>query len=172
VKIGDKAGMRKRFKGEEGGVSGERGIDVGGTVKNHKSDEGGGFGAGEEREGRSGSVEKTDRGVCKDGMAVGSEERGDADERVGQSRVREEVARDRIDFVRKRKFAGDVGGPPTDKIERSGKVKGKQGKGLGEKKGRREGKLHNWKSTPVQPVSTIRGEGREGGGVIAETDGW
>ena len=63
-------------------------------------------------------------------------------------------------------------GPPTDKTERSGKVKGKQGKGLGEKKGRREGKLHNCKSTPVQPVSAMRGEGREGGGVSAETDGW
>ncbi len=24
----------------------------------------------------------------------------------------------------------------------------------------------------MQPVSAIRGEGREGGGVIAETDGW
>ncbi len=58
-------------------------------------------------------------------------------------------------------------GPPTDKIERSGKVKGKQGKGLGEKKGRREGKLHNCKSTPVQPVSAIRGERGDGDGVIA-----
>ncbi len=62
-------------------------------------------------------------------------------------------------------------GPPTDKIERSGKVKGKQGKGLGEKKGRRERKLHNCKSTPVQPVSAMRGEGRKGGGVSVETDG-
>ena len=29
---------------------------------------------------------------------------------MGQSRVREEVARDRRDFVRERKLAGDVGG--------------------------------------------------------------
>ncbi len=55
------------------------------------------------------SVEKTDRGVCKDGMTVVSEERGDADERVGQSRIREEVAKNRRDFVRERKLAGDVG---------------------------------------------------------------
>ena len=59
-------------------------------------------------------------------------------------------------------------GPPTDKIERSGRVKGKQGKGLGEKKGRREGKLHNCKSTPVHPVSAMRGEGGEGAGVERE----
>ena len=62
-------------------------------------------------------------------------------------------------------------GPPTDEIERSGRVKGKQGKGLGEKKGRREGKLQSCKSTPVQPVSAMRGERGEGGGVIAETEG-
>jgi hypothetical protein len=43
---------------------------------------------------------------------------------------------------------------------------------LGEKKGWIEGKLHNCKSTPVQPVSAIRGEGEEGGGVMAETEGW
>ncbi len=61
-------------------------------------------------------------------------------------------------------------GPPIDKIERSGKVKGKQGKSLGEKKGRKEGKLHNCKRTLVQPVSAIRGEGGEGVGVIAETE--
>ncbi len=76
---------------------------------------GGGFGPGEEREGRSGSVEKTDRSVGKDGMTMGSEERGDSDERVGQSRVWEEVARD---FVREREFSGDVGGT-TDRQDRT-----------------------------------------------------
>ena len=43
-------------------------------------------------------------------MTVGSEERGDADKRVGQSRIREEIARNGRDFVRERKLTGDVGG--------------------------------------------------------------
>ncbi len=93
-----------------------------------------------------------------------------------QSRVREEVARDRRDFVREIKLAGDVGcGRDHRQTRLSGqaaKVKSKQDKGLGEKRGRREGKLHNCKSTPVQSVSAIRGEGGEGDGVIAETVGW
>ena len=55
-------------------------------------------------------------------------------------------------------------GPPTERTERSGNVKGRQGRGLGVKKGLRDGKLHFWRSTPVQPVSAMRGEGegREG----------
>jgi hypothetical protein len=77
VKIEDNAGMRERFKGEEGGVGGGAGDWCGGDGKKPQV-RWGGFGAGEEREGRSGSVEKTDRGVCIDGMAVGSEKRGDA----------------------------------------------------------------------------------------------
>jgi hypothetical protein len=103
---------------------GEREIGVGGTVKNHKSDEGALVPVRNEREGGGGSVEETNRGVCKNGMTVGSEEGGDADKRVGQSRVREEVARDRRDFVRKRKFAVDVGGT-TDRQDRAIK-KGKR----------------------------------------------
>ena len=53
-------------------------------------------------------------------------------------------------------------GPPTDKIERSGKVKDKQGKGLGEKKGRREGKLHNCQEHLCSPCLQLeaRGDGR------------
>ena len=51
-------------------------------------------------------------------MTMGSEERGDSDERVGQSRVWEEVARDGRDFVRKREFSGDVGGT-TDRQDRA-----------------------------------------------------
>jgi hypothetical protein len=41
------------------------------------------FLSGEERKGRSGGVEKKDGGRVEDGMAVGSEERRDSDERVG-----------------------------------------------------------------------------------------
>ena len=41
------------------------------------------FLSGEERKGRSGGVEKKDGGGVEDGMAVRSEERRDADERVG-----------------------------------------------------------------------------------------
>ncbi len=48
-------------------------------------------------------------------------------------------------------------GPPTERIERSGRVKGKIGRGLCEKKGLREAKLENCNSRPVQPVSAIRG---------------
>ena len=52
-------------------------------------------------------------------MTMGSEERGDSDERVGQSRVWEEAAkRDWRDFVREREFSGDVGGT-TDRQDRT-----------------------------------------------------
>ena len=55
-------------------------------------------------------------------------------------------------------------GPPTERTERSGNVKGRQGRDLGVEKGLRDGKLHFCRSTPVQPVSAMRveGEGREG----------
>ena len=114
VKIGDKACVRERLEGEQSGLGG--GGDGGDGKKPQVGC--GGFGPGEEREGRSGSVEKTDRSVSKDGMTMGSEERGDADERVGQSRVWEEVARDGRDFVREREFSGDVGGT-TDRQDRT-----------------------------------------------------
>ena len=58
------------------------------------------------------------------------------------------------------------GGPPTERTERSGNVKGMQGRGLGVKKGLRDGKLHCCRSTPVQPVSAMRGEGGGGEGMI------
>ena len=48
-------------------------------------------------------------------------------------------------------------GPPTDNRERSGKVKDTGGSFFGEKKGRKGGKLENWRRIPVQPVSAIRG---------------
>ena len=44
--------------------------------------------------------------------------------------------------------------PPTSKTDRSGKVKGTRGNGLGVKKGL---KLENCKRRPVQPVSAMRG---------------
>ena len=55
-------------------------------------------------------------------------------------------------------------GPPTERTERSGNVKGRQGRDLGVKKRLRDGKLHFCKSTPVQPVSAMRGEGEGEGG--------
>jgi hypothetical protein len=57
-------------------------------------------------------------------------------------------------------------GPPTERTERSGNVKGRQGRDLGVKKGLRDGKLHFCKSTPVQPVSAMRGEGEGEGGML------
>ncbi len=48
-------------------------------------------------------------------------------------------------------------GPPTERIERSGKVNGIQGRGLGVKKRLRKGKLHFCSTTPVQPVSAMSG---------------
>ena len=48
-------------------------------------------------------------------------------------------------------------GPPTDKDERSGKVKDTAGSFLGEKKGLKGGKLENCRRMPVHPVSEIRG---------------
>ena len=48
-------------------------------------------------------------------------------------------------------------GPPTCKTERSGRVNGTRGRGLGVKKGWREGKLERRRRTPVQPESAMRG---------------
>ena len=48
-------------------------------------------------------------------------------------------------------------GPPTDKDERSGKVKDTAGSFLGEKKGLKGGKLENCRRMPVHPVSAMRG---------------
>jgi len=48
-------------------------------------------------------------------------------------------------------------GPPTDKDERSGKVKETAGSFLGEKKGLKGGKLENCRRMPVHPVSAMRG---------------
>ena len=56
-------------------------------------------------------------------------------------------------------------GPTTERTERSGNVKGRQGRDLGVKKGLRNGKLHCCSSTPVQPVSAMRGEGEGEGGM-------
>ncbi len=63
-------------------------------------------------------------------------------------------------------------GPPTERIERSGRVKGRQGRDLGVKKGLREGKLHFWRSTPVQPVSAMKGEGEGGRGATMVDGVW
>ena len=49
-------------------------------------------------------------------------------------------------------------GPPTSKTDRSGKVKGMRGKGLGVKKGCSAGKVENCKRRPVHPESAMRGE--------------
>ena len=48
-------------------------------------------------------------------------------------------------------------GPPTDKEERSGKVKETAGSFLGEKKGLKGGKLENCRRMSVHPVSAMRG---------------
>jgi hypothetical protein len=74
-------------------------------------------------------------------MTVGSEERGDANERVGQRRVRKEVARDRRDFVRERKLAGDVGGTTNrqDRAVRQGEGQARQK--LGREKGAERGEV-------------------------------
>ena len=57
-------------------------------------------------------------------------------------------------------------GPPTDKDERSGKVKDTGGSFLGEKKGLKGGKLENCRRMPVHPVSASRGG--EGDAVVGK----
>ncbi len=47
------------------------------------------------------------------------------------------------------------------RTERSGRVKGTRGRGLGVKKGWREGKLERRRRTPVQPESAMRGGAEE-----------
>ncbi len=55
-------------------------------------------------------------------------------------------------------------GPPADKDEPSGKVKGTRGRGWGVKKEVRQGRLDISINRPVQPESAIRGEkGRRAG---------
>ncbi len=49
-------------------------------------------------------------------------------------------------------------GPPTGRVEPSGKVYGTWGRGLGLKKGERLGKLDIWIRMPVHPESAMRGE--------------
>jgi hypothetical protein len=50
-------------------------------------------------------------------------------------------------------------GPPTSRVEPSGRVKGTRGRSLGEKKGASKGKLANCTKRPVHPESAMRGEG-------------
>ncbi len=50
-------------------------------------------------------------------------------------------------------------GPPTSRVEPSGRVKGTRGRGLGEKYGVSKRKLANCTKRPVQPESAMRGEG-------------
>ena len=74
-------------------------------------------------------------------MTVGSEERRDADKRVGQSRIREEIARNGRDFVRERKLAGDVGGT-TDRQNRAVRQSKRQARQrLGREKGTERGEV-------------------------------
>ena len=74
-------------------------------------------------------------------MAVGSEERRDADKRVGQSRIREKIARNGRDFVRERKLAGDVGGT-TDRQNRAVRESKRQARQrLGREKGTERGEV-------------------------------
>ena len=54
-------------------------------------------------------------------------------------------------------FACEVSRTPTSKTDRSGKVKGTRGNGLGVKNGLNAGKLENWRRRPVQPVSAMIG---------------
>ena len=51
-------------------------------------------------------------------------------------------------------------GPPTRRVERSGRVKGTIGSGCEVKKGDNAEKLESCKRTPVQPVSALRGEAK------------
>jgi hypothetical protein len=50
-------------------------------------------------------------------------------------------------------------GPPTSRVEPSGRLKGTRGRGLGEKRGASKGKLTNCTKMPVQPESAMRGKG-------------
>ncbi len=61
-----------------------------------------------------------------------------------------------------RELTDDVGGTTDGENGAVRQCEGRQGRGLGLKKGLREGKLHFCRSTPVQPLSAIRGEGEEG----------
>ena len=69
-------------------------------------------------------------------MPIGAQEGGNSDEGMGQGRVGEEIARDIGEALKGRESSPVIWeGPPTDKDERSGKVKDTAGSFLGEKKG-------------------------------------
>ena len=62
-------------------------------------------------------------------------------------------------------------GPPTCKTERSGRVNGTMGRGLGVKKVCREGKLERRRRTPVQPESAMSGRAGEIDDIILAVTG-
>ena len=92
---------------------------------------------------------------------MGSEERRDADKRVGQSRIREKIARNGRDFVRERKLAGDVGGT-TDRQNRAVRESKRQARQrLGREKGAERGEVAKLQEhTCAACVCNERREGR------------
>ncbi len=85
-----------------------------------------------------------------------AKERRQTNKRMGESEVRQEITGYRRGFVREGELTGQVR-PPTCRTERSGRVKGTMGRGLGVKKSWRDGKLERRRRTPVQPESAMRG---------------
>jgi hypothetical protein len=161
VKVGDEAGLGKTAEGEECSVSGGRGNGDGGDGE--KPQVGGGrLGAGEEGKSGGGRLKDRDRSGSEDGEAVRAKERRQTNERMRESKVRQEIAGYRRGFIREGEVTCEVRRATHLQDRAVGQSKWDEGKGLGseERLERREvGKTEEDPSTAR--VCNERGSRRE-----------
>ncbi len=107
VKVGGVACLRKTAEGEECGMRRGWGNRNGGNGEDPQVGRGR-LGAGEEGESGGVRVEDRDRGRSEDGQAVRTKERRQTDERMRESKVRQEITRDRRDLVGEGELTSEV----------------------------------------------------------------
>ena len=108
VEVGDEACLRKTVEGEECGLRRGWGNRNGGNGEDPQQVGRGRLGAGEEGESGGVRVEDRDRGRSEDGQAVRTKERRQTNERMRESKVRQEITRDGRCFVGEGKLTGKV----------------------------------------------------------------
>ena len=111
VVVGGKASGRQRGERKESSVGGSRYRE--GRDRKEPKIRGESFRTSEERVRGGGSVKEGHRGRRKDGMTVRAQEGADPNEGMGQTRVREEVARYGRGFERERELPSEMGGTPN-----------------------------------------------------------
>ncbi len=92
-----------------------------------------------------------------------AKERRQTNKRMRESEVRQKITGYGRSFVREGELTGQVRGAAhlQDRAVRKSERDGTMGRGLGVKKGWRDGKLDRRRRTPVQPESAMRGGGAE-----------